>query len=140
MLKLISTLFSFYGILYLLLSHSAILTCRYGQNHLSSVHQKYVNGRNEQYGFHWQQIDSKFMEKCPQKFPRIVFSLSDYILDKHPSFSGVIAQYTNDFLSGLTSMHDFILLSGILLTIAENLVFQQEIEFIRFQIIEIVTT
>jgi hypothetical protein len=52
-----------------------------------------------------------------------MFSLSDYLVKEHHVVAGLIADYTNDILSELTSIHDFILLSGTLLTIAENLVF-----------------
>ena len=52
-----------------------------------------------------------------------MFSISDYVVKEHLVVAGLIAEYTNSIISELTSMHDFILLSGTLLTIAENLVF-----------------
>eukprot|EP00347_Sterkiella_histriomuscorum_P010220 403377140 len=123
-MKIISTLFAFYGILYLALSHSTLLTCRYGQQQKSTlVQQQQDNGRIIEVGFSYREIDQKFLQKCPNRLPIFIFSLSDYVIDKYLPLAGIIAKYTNDFVKELHSMHDFIILSGLLLTISENLVF-----------------
>ncbi len=53
-MKIICTLVCLYCGLFILLSHSALLTCRYGEKHMNVS------------GFNWKIIDKSLMEKCPK--------------------------------------------------------------------------
>lgn len=56
-MKIVGTLFGIYIVLFVALSHSSIILCRFGQNHLQ------VNN------FSWKYIDGKLLDKCPQVSP-----------------------------------------------------------------------
>ena len=56
--------------------------------------------------------------------PDFIYSITENILIHHPLISAYVAKYSNDLLKGLPSIHEFLILSGLLLTIAENMVFQ----------------
>jgi hypothetical protein len=54
MLNIVGTLFAFKGLLFILLAHSSLLTCRYGQQHMSIEE-----------AVHWKTIDQNLVQKCP---------------------------------------------------------------------------
>ena len=60
------------------------------------------------------------VDKCT-KLPDSIFQLSEYVVRNHPELAGFLAAKTNDLLSLFSSIHDFIILSGLLLSVAETL-------------------
>eukprot|EP00350_Pseudokeronopsis_sp_OXSARD2_P003780 CAMPEP_0170550024 /NCGR_PEP_ID=MMETSP0211-20121228/8072_1 /TAXON_ID=311385 /ORGANISM="Pseudokeronopsis sp., Strain OXSARD2" /LENGTH=142 /DNA_ID=CAMNT_0010856289 /DNA_START=32 /DNA_END=460 /DNA_ORIENTATION=- len=83
------------------------MTCKFGES------------KREVPGLSWKNLEPNLIQKCPV-FPGIVFSLSDYCLENWEWLSVQLIFATNDLLKGFVHMPDFILLSGLLFTIAEN--------------------
>ena len=107
---ILTHLFCFYFLLFLLLCHASLLTCLYGQKKLE--HPGLLL---------WTDLDPSFRQSCPV-LPSAIFSLSEWLLQSHPQLAVLIAKHTNNMLRGLGPVHGFVLLSGVLLTIAENMV------------------
>ena len=53
-MKVLGTLLGLYALLFIVLSHTALMTCRYGEEHMSLK------------GFNWKNIDKNLNDKCPK--------------------------------------------------------------------------
>ena len=50
-----------------------------------------------------------------------MFQLPEYLLEHTPELAGFLARHTNELLAAFPSLQDFLLMSGLLLSIAETL-------------------
>ena len=56
-----------------------------------------------------------------RKLPESIFQVSEYVVEEYPELAGFLAKHTLSLLVIFPSLQEFLLLSGLLFSIAETL-------------------
>ena len=118
MFGFISTLLKFYFLLFVILSHTSIMSCRFGELKVETRE------------YDWRKVNQQLLGKCHQviisndlimQLPGSIFQVHEFFLKNYPDFSGFLVKHTNDVvLSRFPDLQDVLLLSGLLLSVAET--------------------